>query len=101
MFVLGGVILFSRTLILQRYSTSVPLPTGIVVQRNVTADAVGQYSYIAYCLRRAFWTLIMRSYFGFGTCTQYVLHVVFANSMPDFELHAREFLPHPDAVITE
>ena len=35
MFVLGGVILFSRTLILQRYSTSVPLPTGIVVQRNV------------------------------------------------------------------
>ena len=35
MFVLGGVILFSRTFILQRYSTSVPLPTGIVVRRNV------------------------------------------------------------------
>ena len=95
MFVLGGVILFSRTLILQRYSTSVPLPTGIVVQRNVTADAVGQYSYIAYCLRRAFWTLIMRSYFGFW----YLNPVCFARSF--CELYAREFLPHPDAVITE
>ena len=43
----------SRTFILQRYSTSVvPLPTGIVVRRNVTAYAMGQYLYIAYCIRR-------------------------------------------------